>query len=178
MSDALQPLVVFSHGKETGPNGRKIRQLRAIAEQAGAQTLSIDYTATQEPSARVDILLNTILPAHRGLILVGSSMGGYVSTTASAILKPEALLLMAPAFGLAGYANPLPAPCAESVAAVHGWQDDVVPAENVITWAKQHQVMLTLVNDDHSLHQTVTKIGALLTSMILHIKTSDSVTAE
>lgn len=166
MSDALQPLVVFSHGKETGPNGRKIRQLRTIAEQAGAQTLSIDYTATQEPSARVDILLNTILPAHSGLVLVGSSMGGYVSTTASAILKPKALLLMAPAFGLAGYANAFPVPFADSVAAVHGWQDDVVPADNVITWARQHQVMLTLVNDDHALHQTVNTVGQLLTSMI------------
>jgi len=36
------PLVVFSHGKETGPNGRKINTLREIAHSAGAQTISVD----------------------------------------------------------------------------------------------------------------------------------------
>ena len=167
MSGALQALVVFSHGKETGPNGRKILQLRDIAHQAGAQTISVDYTATQQPAARVELLLNTALPAHSGLILVGSSMGGYVSTVASAQFNPQGLLLMAPAFGLADYPQPYPTPFADNVAAVHGWQDDVVPPDNVIAWAKQHQVMLTLMNDDHALHRSVMTVGQLLTNMIL-----------
>ncbi|MBZ9611989.1 hypothetical protein [Rheinheimera maricola] len=56
---ASQPLVVFSHGKETGPNGRKINTLRDIAHSAGAKTLSVDYTRTMNPTLRVQLLLET-----------------------------------------------------------------------------------------------------------------------
>jgi hypothetical protein len=87
----FKPLVVFSHGKETGPKGRKIRQLQEIAEAQGAQTISVDYTPTHDPVERVNILLNTELPEHKGLILVVSSMGGYVSTPIFAMRCPPKL---------------------------------------------------------------------------------------
>lgn len=167
---ASQPLVVFSHGKETGPNGRKINTLREIAHSVGAQTLSVDYTRTLDPALRVQLLLNTVLPEHNGLILVGSSMGGYVSTVASRTLKPDALLLMAPAFGLEDYPEPYPAPSANSIAAVHGWQDEVVPVENAIHWANHYKAKLVLVNDDHSLHKEVDTVGELLVKMTQLIK--------
>lgn len=165
-------LVVFSHGKETGPNGRKISQLREIAEQAGARTMSVDYTQTMRPEERVHILLSTALPAHDHLILVGSSMGGYVSTRASKQLKPAGLVLMAPAFGMADYPVPYPTPHASDVAVVHGWQDEVIPVNHVIEWAKEHQIRLQLVSDDHSLHQEVGTVGRFLVEMISKLKAS------
>lgn len=168
---ASQPLVVFSHGKETGPNGRKINTLREVAHSVGAQTLSVDYSSTLDPALRVQLLLDTVLPEHNGLILVGSSMGGYVSTVASRTLKPDALLLMAPAFGLEDYPEPYPAPSANSIAAVHGWQDEVVPVENTIRWANHYKAKLVLVNDDHSLHKEVDTVGELLVKMTQLIKT-------
>ena len=113
---ASQPLVVFSHGKETGPNGRKINTLRDIAHSAGAQSMSVDYSSTLDPALRVKLLLDTVLPERHGLILVGSSMGGYVSTVASRTLKPDALLLLAPAFGLSDYPEPNPTPAASRIA--------------------------------------------------------------
>lgn len=166
MNKQLKPLVVFSHGKETGPSGRKILQLREMAEAAGAETVSIDYTSSMDPEIRVQQLLNTELPAHHGLVLVGSSMGGYVSTVASKVLKPDGLLLMAPAFGLPGYAEFYPTPNATTIAAVHGWLDDVVPVENAVRWAKDNKIRLVLVDDDHSLHQEVATVGQLMVSMI------------
>lgn len=171
----LKPFVVFSHGKETGPNGRKINTLREIAHSAGAQTLSVDYTRTMDPPLRVQLLLETVLPEHNGLILVGSSMGGYVSTVASRTLKPDALLLMAPAFGLEDYPEPHPAPSANSIAAVHGWLDEVVPVDNAIHWAKQYQAKLVLVDDDHSLHKEVGTVGELLVNMIAQVRTNSFV---
>ena len=36
-------LVVFAHGKESGPWGSKIKHLAALAGQRGAQVLSPDY---------------------------------------------------------------------------------------------------------------------------------------
>lgn len=170
MPPMTTPLVVFSHGKETGPNGRKINTLREIAHSAGAQTISVDYTSTIDPALRVQLLLDTVLPAHHGLILVGSSMGGYVSTLASRTLKPAGLLLMAPAFGLEDYPEPYPAPLASHIVAVHGWQDDVVPVENASHWAKLYQAKLVLVDDDHSLHKEVTTVGELLIKMITQVK--------
>jgi alpha/beta superfamily hydrolase len=162
------PLVVFSHGKETGPLGKKIQELSKIARSAGAQTLSVDYTTTQDPSQRVKILLSTPLPPHKHLILVGSSMGGYVSTVASEHLNPHGLLLMAPAFGLEGYPIQDPIPHAQKCAVVHGWNDTVVPAENAFLWAQKHQVKLVMVKDDHSLHHEIRVVGELLERMIKH----------
>jgi len=122
------------------------------------------------PALRVQLLLETVLPEHNGLILAGSSMGGHVSTAASRTLKPNALLLMAPAFGLADYPELYPAPSAHTIAAVHGWNDDVVPVENAIHWAKLYQAKLVLVDDDHSLHKEVATLGELLIKMIAQVK--------
>jgi len=96
-------------------------------------------------------------------------MGGYVSTIASRTLKPDTLLLMAPAFGLANYPEPFPAPLASHIAAVHGWHDEVVPLDNAIRRAKLHQVKLVPVDDDHSLHKEVGTVGELLVKMIAQV---------
>lgn len=165
MSDTL---VVFSHGKETGPYGRKIMQLIAVAETAGAQTISIDYRHTLDPDERVQHLLQAEFPQHKQLILVGSSMGGYVSAVASKTLKPKGLLLMAPAIGMPGYAEQNPESYADLSAIVHGWQDDVVAPQLVYEWAARHQLTLQLLNDDHSLHQSIERVAELLVQMIIH----------
>ena len=44
--------VYFSHGKESGPWGTKIRRLAPIAEAAGYRVESIDYTDTMDPDRR------------------------------------------------------------------------------------------------------------------------------
>ena len=156
-------LVVFSHGKESGPLGSKIRALMRVAELQGAQTLSVNYrehpngTAIDhdtpgEADRRVAQLLATALPAHDRLVLVGSSMGGYVSTVASQHLKPDALFLLAPAFYLPGYACQNPVPHATSTLIVHGWGDDVVPPGNSIDFARRHRCALHLLDGDHRLN--------------------------
>lgn len=40
---SLTPLAIFSHSKETGPWGTKIRRLADVAQAAGWQVLSVDY---------------------------------------------------------------------------------------------------------------------------------------
>ncbi len=60
----MNVLVVFSHGKETGPEGKKITQLREVAHHAGGQTISVDYISAIDLSERIQILLNTKLPVH------------------------------------------------------------------------------------------------------------------
>ena len=48
--------VYFSHGKESGPQGTKIKRLAALAEDMGCAVESIDFTNTMDPDLRVDRL--------------------------------------------------------------------------------------------------------------------------
>ena len=47
----MQTLVLFAHGKESGPWGSKIKHLAAIAERLGAQVWSPDYGDLPNPAA-------------------------------------------------------------------------------------------------------------------------------
>ena len=69
-----------------------------------------DQNGAGEADRRVGQLLSTSLPEHSKLILVRSSMGGYVSNVASTRLKVDGLFLLAPAFYLNGYGNQEPIP--------------------------------------------------------------------
>ena len=165
-------LVIFSHGKESGPWGSKIRALADVAERLGAEVMSVNYreqpigtpqdqNAEGEADRRVGQLLSITLPEHSQLVLVGSSMGGYVSTVASIRLQVDGLFLLAPAFYLPGYANQELTPRAHKTMIVHGWSDGVVPVHNSIRFASQHQCDLHLLEGDHRLNAALPKIEPL-----------------
>mgnify|MGYP003387953438 FL=1 len=82
-------------------------------------------------------------------------MGGYVSTVASAKLNPAGLFLMAPAFSLPIYAEQNPVPKASAICVVHGWRDEVVPAEHGIRFAAQHHAELHVLDADHRLNEVL-----------------------
>lgn len=154
--------VIFAHGKESGPWGTKITALANIASLKGFSVLSHDYTQLLNPDARVEQLINQELPASGITILAGSSMGdGYVATVASKIIKPEGLFLMAPAFYLPGYNEQRPYPYAKKTVVVHGLKDDIVPAENSIRFAREHNSELHLLDGDHQLTDQLAKIEEL-----------------
>ena len=147
--------VYFNHGKESGPWGSKIRKLAEVAREHGFDVESIDYTDLPDAGPRVDRLLQSDAGTASGLILVGSSMGGYVATVASTILKPVGLFLMAPAFYLPGYPEQNPVPITKAVSVVHGWSDAVIPVEHSIRFASKFsattRMELHLIEDDHRL---------------------------
>jgi pimeloyl-ACP methyl ester carboxylesterase len=157
----MRRLVLFAHGKESGPWGAKITGLAAIAAQFDADVISTDYSDLASPDARVARLLALALPAHEQLVLVGSSMGGYVMTVASATLKPAGLFVLAPAFGLPGYAQQQPQARAGQVCLVHGWDDAIVPVANSIAFAGGHRCALHLLASDHRLTNAQAAIEAL-----------------
>lgn len=183
MTHRSQPnrrLVVFSHGKESGPMGTKIRALMQVAERLGADTLSVNYRehpagvvhdqdAPGEADRRVTQLCATALPVHDQLVLVGSSMGGYVSTVASQVLPTSALFLLAPAFFLPGYAVQQPQPGTQRVDIVHGWGDAVVPVEHSIRFAQQHGCQLHLLEGDHRLNAAMQTIEHLFGQFLTRV---------
>lgn len=162
--------VIFSHGKESGPNGRKIEALAQVARNAGFAVIIPDYRDLMAPQARAERLSGIATALPDAPVLVGSSMGGYASLMASTCLPACAgLFLLAPAIGLEGYPVPDP-PCPNCpVEIVHGWHDDVVPVENVIGWARRNGCTLHLVDDDHRLGVQIDHLAPLFGAFLLQV---------
>lgn len=155
-------LIVFAHGKESGPWGIKITHLAKTARQRGFDVISPDYRHTQEPQARIEQLI-ALRPLARRLVLAGSSMGGYVSAMACAALRPQALFLMAPAVhfpfpGWDGEPQHIPKPCT----VVHGWHDRTVPLAQVQRFAQTHGAALHVLDSDHGLNDQLPMLDLLL----------------
>ncbi len=143
--------VIFAHGRESGPWGNKIRALALVVEKLGGQVISRDDTDTRDPELRVVRLIEECRSIEGPLVLVGSSMGGYVAAVASQTATPDGLFLMAPAFGLPGYQHSEVTVSVKRLQVVHGWDDDVVPLAAVSEFAKSHRAMLHLVPAGHAL---------------------------
>lgn len=151
--------VVFSHGKESGPWGTKISALADIARAEGYEVESVDYRGIDDPHARVTRLLAYCRDFQGRLVLVGSSMGGHVSTAGSRLLRTAGLFLMAPAFYVPGYEDLTPKPADCPVTIVHGWRDDVVPVESSIRFAREHGSSLHVLDTDHRMQDKIREIG-------------------
>jgi hypothetical protein len=70
----------------------------SVAKRHGIAFINPDYQASNDPDLRVKQLLAMDLSAYQDVILLGSSMGAYVATVASEVIKPTVLFLIAPAF--------------------------------------------------------------------------------
>lgn len=147
----MQKLVIYNHGKNSIPWGEKALALAEIAQRRDFQFISPDYQASNDPDWRVKQLLAMDLSACEHVVLIGSSMGAYVATVASEIIKPQGLFLIAPAFYLPGYRRTEFNPYAKRIEVFHGWQDDIVPPENAWRFCRQHRASLHMLDADHRL---------------------------
>jgi pimeloyl-ACP methyl ester carboxylesterase len=153
-------VVYFAHGKESGPWGRKIQALSAVAKRLGFQIESPDYQFTQNPEERTQYLLKLAPTASKALLLVGSSMGGYVSAMAEPSLNVAGLFLMAPALYLPDYPGE-PATRTRHSLVVHGLHDTVVPPDNAVRFARQNGSELHLLDSEHTLTDVIPLIEHL-----------------
>lgn len=153
--------VIFSHGKESGPFGKKIQYLMDICRNNDiANIISIDYTHTLDPDERVEILIEQA-KEFKNVILVGSSMGGYVSIVASETINPLGIFLLAPAVYLPNYKRQEFYPKFQQSHIVYGYKDEIIPFENVVSFSKKHNFPLTLINSDHRLDDHIGYIGEI-----------------
>ena len=162
--------VYFSHGKESGPWGTKIKRLAKIAENMGRGVESIDYTDTMDPDLRVDRLLGVLAREQDEFVLVGSSMGGYVSLAASQAVPAEAIFLMAPALYIPGYERQEYRSRCSYIEIVHGWSDDVIPVENSIRYAQEADCTLHLISGDHPLNSSLEVVAGLFERFLGQVK--------
>lgn len=151
--------VIFSHGKESGPWGTKIKRLAATAQALGCSVESVDYTDTMDPDARAARLQQHLQGRDLDkVILVGSSMGGYVALQAAKTSPVRAVFVLAPAIFMPGYEHTAPSERIENLTMVHGWNDDIIPVEHSIRFAGEQHCTLHLVDDDHRLVNSLTDI--------------------
>lgn len=151
--------VYFSHGKESGPWGSKIVRLADLAKARGFEVDSIDYTDTLDPDIRVERLL-AVVNESEDCVLVGSSMGAYVSLVAAEQLNAIGVFLLAPALYMPGYQRQV-YNAGTKVEIVHGWSDEVIPVQNSIQYAKQADCTLHLISGDHRLNSSLDQIEPL-----------------
>jgi pimeloyl-ACP methyl ester carboxylesterase len=153
--------VVFSHGQESGPWGRKISALAEVARSEGYHAHSVDYRGIEQPRARVARLVEFCKELSGDLVLVGSSMGGYVAVASASLLHARGIFLMAPALYMEGLPELRQGVLDCPAAIVHGWRDDVIPYEHSVRFAHSYHAVLHLVESDHRLHNQIRVIRYL-----------------
>lgn len=161
--------VYFSHGQESGPWGTKISAMAKAVRALGCRAESVDYRGMADPAERAEKLVAECAGVDAPLVLVGSSMGGYVAAAAAPRIRPAGLFLLAPAFYLEEYGVPAPPLPEAPLEIVHGWRDDVVPAEDSIRFARECRATLHLVDGDHRLTETIDEINYYLARFIRRI---------
>ena len=151
---------ILSHGFESGPDATKVTALADVAQRLGWSHERPDYTdldAMHEVSelgdvdARVQRLLERAqAAAARGpVVLAGSSLGAWISGQVSLQVKPAALFLMAPPVAMGAAPRLQAANVPTSI--IHGWNDELIPAADVVAWAYARSARLLLVDDSHRL---------------------------
>ena len=163
--------VILSHGLESGPEATKVSALARVAASLGWTHERPDYRdldagrRPEDVAARVARLRERAAQVQGPMVLAGSSMGAFISgEVAIAIGKaasaetshPSArllgLFLMAPPIAMPGWwATPLRVPEGLPTLVVHGWDDELIPAQAVIDWCAERKAELRLVDDSHRL---------------------------
>lgn len=161
-----QGLVHFMHGKESGPRGSKIAALASVAQASHWAVASLDYSHTTDPAARLEQLMRACANVHERLVLVGSSMGGWVAAEAAERLGAYGVFLLAPAVYMPSYPTQDPMVPAARTEIVHGWDDEVIPCDNAIRFARLHQCTLHLVEGDHRLNARIPLLRELFDAFL------------
>jgi predicted alpha/beta-hydrolase family hydrolase len=155
---------ILSHGFESGPDATKVTALAEVAQRHGWSHERPDYTdldARHDVSALGDVparlqrllTLAQAAAAKGPLLLAGSSLGAWISGQVSLQVPVAGLFLLAPPVRMA----PAPALDAARVptSIVHGWHDELIPATEVVDWARARDARLLLVDDSHRLSEHV-----------------------
>ncbi len=147
---------ILSHGLESGPQATKVSALAEAAEALGWSSERPDYRDLdaskdiREVHTRLARLRERCNAAPRPLVLAGSSMGAFIAALATREVECVGLFLMAPPIRLPDF--PLRLDAARiPTCIIHGWDDELIPADDVTRWAHARRDELILVNDSHRL---------------------------
>jgi len=151
---------ILCHGFESGPDATKVTALADVAGRLGWSHERPDFTMLDarrdisplgDVASRVQHLLALARDAAaRGpLVLAGSSLGAWIAGRVSLQVPIAGLFLMAPPIQLDAD-HPLEA-ARVPTSIIHGWDDELIPAVDVVAWARARRARLLLVDDGHRL---------------------------
>lgn len=161
--------IYFAHGKESGPWGTKIKAMAKVADKHGFAYVSPDYSEIEDPNKRIEKLVNLKPQAGKKLVIVGSSMGGYVSSNASEVINPDLLFLLAPALYIPGYPNE-PKAKADRMIVIHGIHDDIVPVSSAYRFAQEFNSELHILDSAHTLKDQLPFIEYVFEQALIQLK--------
>lgn len=165
MVSTMRPQVVLSHGSGSSPGATKVSALAALAEERGWTTQRPDYRDDDarghlgSVAPRIARLRATIESLDAPPVLVGSSMGAFVSALVSLDVPVAGMLLLATPAAIPGYPRRLEQRRGVPSILVHGWRDEVCPVAATHEFAARRRLPLLLVDDDHRLGASMAIIG-------------------
>jgi pimeloyl-ACP methyl ester carboxylesterase len=154
---------IISHGLESSPEATKATALAKVAETLGwsherpdYRTWDNDLTRSRlgDVEGRIRHLLDLARRVEGPLVLAGSSMGAFISARVSLEVPVRGLFLMAPPVTMEGYETGLEAAYVPTHI-VHGWDDELIPALEVVRWAQVRRDHTVFVDDSHRLAKHV-----------------------
>ncbi|NID14067.1 alpha/beta hydrolase [Luteibacter yeojuensis] len=158
--------IILSHGSDSGPDATKVSALAALAESLGWSTVRPDYREDDARGhagsidPRLARLSAAIAASPMPPVLVGSSMGAFVSGLASLDAPVAGLFLLALPARIPGYPRAFAVRPDVPAFLVHGYEDDVCPLDEALGFARRHAIPALLVRDDHRLGSTLPDIEA------------------
>jgi len=158
--------IILSHGSGSSPDATKVSALAALAESLGWRTQRPDYRSDDarghaaSVAPRIARLRATVESLDAPPVLVGSSMGAFVSGLVSLDVPVAGLLLLATPSGIPGYARPFDLCAGVPAMLVHGWRDEVCPLDGVQAFAGRRRLPLLVLDDDHRLGSSMDAIAA------------------
>lgn len=169
--------IILSHGLDSGPDANKVSALAAQAEALGWVTQRPDYAADDARghahcvAPRIARLRATVEALDQPPVLVGSSMGAFVSALVSLDVPVAGLLLLATPREIPGDTHRFDLRGDVPTLLIHGWRDDVCPVSGIYHFAAMRHVPLLIVDDDHRLGASMQIIATQFHSMLQQLAT-------
>ncbi len=158
--------IILSHGSDSGPDATKVSALAALAETLGWRTQRPDYRADDargyrgSVAPRIARLRATIEALDTPPLLVGSSMGAFVSGLVSLDVPVAGLLLLATPGAISGQVRAFDLRRGVPTLLIHGWRDEICPLADIHAFAAQRRLPLLVLDDDHRLGASMDAIAA------------------
>ncbi|MEI7036310.1 alpha/beta hydrolase [Fulvimonas yonginensis] len=153
----MRGTILLSHGADSSPDATKVSALAAVAEARGWRTHRLDYRKDDargyagSVAPRLARLRAAIGGCEAPPVLVGSSMGAFVSALASLEHPVAGLFLLAMPGAIPGSDNALDLRRDVPTLLIHGWRDELCPLAAIRAFAGHRRLPLLVLDDDHRL---------------------------
>lgn len=161
----MRPPIILSHGSDSSPDATKVSVLATLAESLGWTTYRPDYREDDAPGyagavpLRLARLRAAIEAQSTPPVLVGSSMGAFVSGLASLEHPVAGLFLLATPESIPGCELDFDVVPEVPTMLIHGWRDELCPLDDMYSFAARRQLPLLILDDDHRLGASVDAIA-------------------